>query len=65
MAFKKRRLRRAEAAAAKEGRFQHASGYADLAGVIGDHTLDAAQEAAAIAPKGYRARSTAKSENRR
>jgi hypothetical protein len=60
MAFKKRRARRAEAAA--EGQFHHASGYSDLAGVLGDHTLDAEQEAAAIAPKGYRARSVAKAE---
>jgi hypothetical protein len=42
--------------------FRHASGYADLAGVLGDHTLDAAQEAALTPPKGYRARSVAKVE---
>ena len=41
--------------------FRHASGYADLAGVLGEHTLSTAQESAGVAPKGYRARSVAKS----
>jgi hypothetical protein len=63
MAFKKRRARTAEANAA--GEFQHASGYRDLAGVLGDHILTAGQEAAAAAPKGYRARSIAKPAPRR
>jgi hypothetical protein len=64
MSFKQRRARRSEAqAAANEAPgFRHASGYTDLAGVLGDHTLDAAQEAAAVAPKGYRARSLAKNQ---
>ncbi len=61
MSFKLRRSRRSEekAAANEAPGFRHASGYTDLAGVLGDHTLDAEQEAAAVAPKGYRARSVA------
>jgi hypothetical protein len=63
MGFKDRKQRRSEArASANEApAFTHASGYADLAGVLGDHTLTSAQETAAVAPKGYRARSVAKS----
>ena len=60
MAFKKRRGRDADPAADRDGNFHHASGYSDLAGLLGDHTLNAEQEAAATAPKGYRARSIAK-----
>jgi hypothetical protein len=60
MAFKKRRPHEADAEPQKQ--FEHASGYRDLAGLLGEHTLDAAQEAAAVAPKGYRARSIAKDE---
>jgi len=44
--------------------FEHASGYTDLESVIGDHTLNAEQEALTTAPKGYRARSIAKSSPR-
>lgn len=62
MAFKRRRPHRADAE--PEAHFEHASGYTDLAGVLGDHTLDAEQEAA-VAPKGYRARSIAKEEKPR
>jgi hypothetical protein len=63
MAFKKRRPPKADVEPAAH--FEHASGYTDLAGVLGEHTLDAAQEAAAVAPKGYRARSIAKEEKPR
>jgi hypothetical protein len=67
MGFKARRARKIESEAdAKEApAFRHASGYSDLAGVLGEHTLDAEQEAAARAPKGYRARSVTKVETRR
>ena len=58
MAFKRRRPHKADGDPAAH--FEHASGYSDLAGLLGEHTLDAAQEAAAVAPKGYRARSMAK-----
>jgi hypothetical protein len=58
MSFKKRRLH--DVTRAPEGHFEHASGYHDLAGLLGEHTLDAKQEADAVAPKGYRARSVAK-----
>ena len=63
MGFKDRRQRRSEsrASATEAPVFTHASGYADLAGVLGDHTLTRAQETDAVAPKGYRARSVAKS----
>jgi hypothetical protein len=54
MVFKRRRPHQAGAEPAPH--FEHASGYTDLAGVLGDHTLDAEQEAAATAPKGYRNR---------
>jgi hypothetical protein len=63
MAFKKRRAQHPETTPAD--RFQHASGYTDLAGVLGEHTLTEDQEAAAKAPKGYRARSVAKPDPRR
>jgi hypothetical protein len=66
MAFKKRRARRAEEEEAENApHFSHASGYTDLARVVGDHTLDAAQEAAVVPPKGYRSRSVAGVETRR
>jgi hypothetical protein len=66
MVFKKHKAKKHEAKAASSAapEFHHASGYADLAGVLGDHTLDANQEAAA-APKGYRARSVSKVETNR
>ena len=63
MAFKKRRPHVADAEPKEQ--FEHASGYSDLAGLLGEHTLDAVQEAAAVAPKGYRARSIAKDEKPR
>lgn len=63
MGFKVRRQRRSEAraSATEAPAFTHASGYTDLAGVLGEHTLSTAQESAGVAPKGYRARSVAKS----
>ena len=67
MAFKNRRAHKDEAVVSNDGpppEFTHASGYTDLAGLLGEHTLDAEQEAAAVAPKGYRARSVAKAEPR-
>jgi hypothetical protein len=63
MAFKKRRPHKADVE--PTAHFEHASGYSDLAGLLGDHILDAVQEAAAVAPKGYRARSIAKEEKPR
>ena len=45
--------------------FRHASGYTDLADVLGEHTLNAEREAQTVAPKGYRARSIAKTAPRR
>ena len=60
MAFKKRRP--IDADAEPVAPFEHASGYSDLAGLLGEHTLDSAQETAAVWPKGYRARSVAKTE---
>jgi hypothetical protein len=66
MGFKARRAQKTESKAANEApAFRHASGYADLAGVLGEHTLDAEQEAAARAPKGYRNRSVNKVETPR
>ena len=59
MAFKKRRDAD-ERKPPRERTISARLGYSDLAGVLGEHTLDAEQEAAAIAPKGYRARSVAK-----
>jgi hypothetical protein len=63
MAFRKRRPHQADVDPAAH--FEHASGYSDLAGLLGEHTLDAEQEAAAVAPKGYRARSIAKEDKPR
>jgi hypothetical protein len=66
VAFRKRRARKAEAAAAKDApQFRHASGRSDLMGVLGDHTLDAEAEKAAVWPKGSRARSIAKDQSGR
>jgi len=45
--------------------YQHASGHTDLADILGDHTLNAEREALTVAPKGYRARSIAKTAPRR
>jgi hypothetical protein len=67
MAFKNRRARKDETVVSDDApapAFEHASGYTDLAGLLGEHTLDAEQEAAAVVPKGYRARSIAKAERR-
>jgi hypothetical protein len=63
MGFKVRKQRGSEAraGATEAPAFTHASGYSDLAGLLGEHTLSTEQESAAIAPKGYRARSVAKS----
>ena len=43
--------------------FRHSSGATNLEGLLGEHTLDADAELAT--PKGYRARSIAKSADRR
>jgi hypothetical protein len=41
--------------------FEHASGYTDLEGVLGEHMLTADSDGGTTAPKGYRARSISKS----
>jgi hypothetical protein len=64
MGLKSRKSDREKNGAATPG-FQHASGYTDLADVLGEHTLNAEREAVTVAPKGYRARSIAKPEPRR
>jgi hypothetical protein len=62
MGFKRRRDKaRATEPAAPE--FEHSSGANTLEGLLGDHTLT--PEAEIDAPKGYRARSIAKTEKRR
>jgi hypothetical protein len=69
MGFKKRRDKRPEAieragdSPHSSSGFEHSSGATNLEGLLGEHTLDDA--AAPVVPKGYRARSVAKSENRR
>ena len=67
MGFRKRRDKRSKAvkdASVKDGaQFRHSSGATNLEGLLGEHTLDEATELEV--PKGYRARSIAKSENRR
>lgn len=65
MAFRQRRTRVSEVREpAKEAvPFRHSSGATDLAGVLGAHTLD--DKAEVTPPKGYRARSVAKTEARR
>jgi hypothetical protein len=66
MSFKSRKEHRAEDREAQDGPgFRHASGYTDLADVLGEHTLSAELEAVTVAPKGYRARSIAKPAPRR
>jgi hypothetical protein len=61
MSFKHRKTNRTdETVGSDQPEFRHASGYTDLAGVLGEHTLSSEQEAAIVAPKGYRARSIAK-----
>jgi hypothetical protein len=64
MSFKSRKSDREKNGAAAPS-FEHASGYTDLESVLGDHTLNAEQEAVTVAPKGYRARSIAKAPTRR
>ena len=54
MVFKHRKARRDEKASETRP-FDHASGYSDLQGVLGDHTLH--DDAEPMVPKGYRARS--------
>jgi hypothetical protein len=65
MRFKVRRAKRPDAheVAPAPAEFEHSSGATNLEGVVGEHTLTEAAEAAA--PKGYRARSVAKSDERR
>ena len=64
MSFKRRARRSGEKTTASEApEFRHASGYADLAGLLGEHTLNSDSEPSV--PKGYRARSVAKLEPRR
>jgi hypothetical protein len=65
MRFGKRRVKRPDAAevSGRPAEFEHSSGATNLEGVLGDHTLKEADEVAA--PKGYRARSVAKTEKRR
>lgn len=64
MSFKSRKDNRTEdRTSASE--MHHASGHTDLAAILGDHTLNAEREAVTVAPKGYRARSIAKTAPRR
>lgn len=65
MRFRKRRAQQSDAreVADRPAEFEHSSGATDLEGVLGEHTLKDAVEA--TAPKGYRARSVAKSKPRR
>ena len=62
MGFKKRRDKRPEAGK-NAPEFEHSSGASNLEKLLGEHTLD--DDAEPVVPKGYRARSIAKSENRR
>jgi hypothetical protein len=62
MAFKQRKTKTHEAEPEAPG-FRHSSGANTLEGLLGQHTLDA--EADMNAPKGYRARSVAKTEKRK
>ena len=68
MGFKKRQDKRPEAvqsvqSATSVNKFHHSSGATNLEGLLGDHTLDDAAEP--VVPKGYRARSVTKTQNRR
>jgi hypothetical protein len=65
MVFRQRRANQSESPDAQKGarKFRHSSGAPDLAELLGLHTLD--DGAAPVAPKGYRARSTAKVETTR
>jgi hypothetical protein len=65
MVFKQRRANQSEprGAGKSASQFRHSSGATDLQGLLGAHTLD--DEAEGVAPKGYRARSTAKTSTRR
>ena len=58
-----RRDKRSEKREGRRRDFDHSSGATDLEGLLGEHTLDDAAEP--IAPKGYRARSIAKTQNPR
>ena len=62
MAFKPRRTKTRDLEPDAPG-FRHSSGANTLEGLLGEHTLDAGAELEA--PKGYRARSIAKTEKRR
>jgi hypothetical protein len=66
MSLKGRRASRAEAKKTDDtpSAFQHASGFTDLAGVLGEHTIDESQPISKVSPKGYRARSVAKQPSR-
>jgi hypothetical protein len=63
--FKQRRAKVSEAPepAKDAAQFRHSSGATDLEGLLGVHTLD--DEAEVAPPKGYRARSVAKTEARK
>ena len=63
MGFKQRRARAREAEQPTPPQFQHSSGANTLEGLLGEHILN--EEAEANAPKGYRARSIAKTEKRK
>ena len=68
MGFRKRQDKRPEAvqsatSATSKSEFHHSSGATNLEGLLGEHTLDDAAEP--VVPKGYRARSVTKTQNRR
>ena len=65
MGFRKRQDKRPEAvkSATSVNEFHHSSGATNLEGLLGEHTLDDAAEP--VVPKGYRARSVTKTQNRR
>ena len=63
MGFKQRRAKGSEAEPPAAPQFQHSSGANTLEGLLGEHTLT--EEAEAHVPKGYRARSIAKTEKRK
>jgi hypothetical protein len=62
MGFKRRRAK-ARKVESDAPEFRHSSGASSLEEVLGEHTLT--EEAEVTAPKGYRARSIAKTEKRR
>jgi hypothetical protein len=63
MGFKQRRGKGREADQPAPPQFQHSSGANTLEGLLGEHTLK--EEAEPNAPKGYRARSIARTEKRK